>query len=281
MSTLIQKHNITGWRLWLFEASAVAFFLIPGSTVLLLLASAIGLVLRKTGHVRALAIAFALLSAIPLQAADWELVRKDPDLALYEKEMPGSDIVAFKFDGELNAPIDKVAAVILDYRRTPEWVDHLEESLLLRQVSSTEFVEYTHIGTPFVMKDRDFVLRVKVEFSRLERKLMITNESTEDPSAPAHGYVRGNVVGSTFVLSAIDAGHTRLSGEINADPMGSVPKWIVNLFQKEWPRSTFDHIQAQLKKSDLGAPEHFAPLIADLHALLGDSLPIQAIQTER
>jgi len=231
---------------------------------------------------RALALLIAALSALPAHAGDWELVRKDSDLALYEKEMPGSDIVAFKFDGELNAPLDRVATVILDYRRTPEWVDHLEESRMLRKVGPTEFVEYTHIGTPFVMKDRDFVLRVKVELSRLDRKLVITNESTEDPAAPDHGYVRGNLVGSTFVLSAIDAEHTRLTGEINADPMGSVPKWIVNLFQKQWPRTTFDHIQAQLKKSDLGAPENFASLVSELHTMLAEvPLPVQAIKTER
>jgi len=44
MSTRIRemasKNKLTGWRLWAFEAGAIAFLLIPGSTVLLLLGTA-------------------------------------------------------------------------------------------------------------------------------------------------------------------------------------------------------------------------------------------------
>jgi hypothetical protein len=197
---------------------------------------------------------------------EWNLVKKDADLTLYERNVPGSDLVAFKFDGVLDAPIDRVAAVILDYKRTSEWVDHLEEERLLRQVSATEFIAYTHIGTPFVMKDRDFVIRVRVEVNPQERRLVITNESTTDSNEPDHGYVRGEVIKSTFGLVAIDGDHTRLVGEIHADPKGSVPKWIVNVFQKSWPRDTFDRIQVQLKKSDISIPEALVPLLARLHA---------------
>jgi len=212
--------------------------------------------------------AAAALAAVPTWgASDWKPVRNDPDLAVYERDVPGSDIVAFKFDGALDAPLDRVAALILDYDRAPDWVDHLEEERVLRQVSPGEFIEYTHIGTPFVMKDRDFVIRVRVRLDRPERRLVITNQSTEDPAAPDHGYVRGNLIGSTFTLAAIDGRHTQVTGEIQADPMGSVPKWIVNLFQRQWPRKTFDHLREQLSKSDVGVPNVFSKILSDVREL--------------
>jgi hypothetical protein len=158
----------------------------------------------------------------------------------------------------------------------------LEENRLLRQISPSEFIEYTHIGTPFIMKDRDFVIRVRVRFSSLERQIVVTNESTEDPAAPERGYVRGRLNETTFRLTALDGAHTRLSGEIHADPMGSVPKWIVNLFQKQWPRSTFDRIQDQLRKTDVGVPNLFSPLISQVRSLLAsDPIAHEAPQARK
>ncbi len=46
--------------------------------------------------------------------------------------------------------------------------------------------------------------------------------------------------------------------EIHADPKGSVPKWLVNLFQKGWPRNTIEGIRKQAAKADV--KEH--PVVA-------------------
>jgi hypothetical protein len=270
---------------WTFRIGAVLFLLIPGSTVIVFAATVLAYLFRKHEHAfRALLASMAALAGLTAWAGngEWELTRQDPDLALYERQAPGSEVVAFKFDGVLDAPMDRVAGVILDYKSAPEWVDHLEEERILRQVNPTEFVEYMHVGTPFVVKDRDFVLRMRAQFDHAERAFTLVSESIEDDSAPESGYVRGKVIGSSFKLVAIDSEHTRLSGEIQADPMGSVPKWIVNLFQRKWPRATFDGIQARLKKDNLAVPAVFTPIVSELHEMVAQApLPVRAIKTER
>lgn len=263
--------------------AGVALLLIPGSSVLLVLVAAFSFLVRHhafrlTRFRRPAALLLmltAILAAAPSMAdeKDWQLVRRDSDLTVYDRDVPGSDVVALKFEGELAAPMDRVVSVILDYQRAVEWVDHLEESRLLRQVSETEFIEYNHIGTPFVLKDRDFVIRVRAQWSPVDRTLAIAEESTEDAAVPDSGYVRGNLMVSTFQVSAIDRQRTRISGVIQVDPMGSVPKWVVNLFQKQWPRTTFDRIQEQLKKANTGVPGEFRPLISEVREGLAGSRP--------
>jgi len=42
-----------------------------------------------------------------------------------------------------------------------------------------------------------------------------------------------------------------LDGVVIADPKGMIPKWMVNMFQKDWPLSTLRAIRLQVKKTDV------------------------------
>ena len=76
--------------------------------------------------------------------------------------------------------------------------------------------------------------------------------STTDGNAPPTSYVRGELISSTFVLTpTADGKATRVSGDVHCDPRGSVAKWIVNYFQKDWPRSTLKALRAQVAKANI------------------------------
>jgi hypothetical protein len=227
---------------------------------------------------RFLAVAILLMSGSLLASVDpkattvsleqggkgWELVDQGNEMVLYEREVPGSDVIAFKGEGILDAPIARVASVILDNEHAHEWVDSLEESKIVRRISPTEYVEYNHIGTPFVMKDRDFVSRVKMEIDAAARTLSLVYQSADDPAAPKTDNIRGELKHCRFLLRSLDGGkRTSLLAEVHADPRGSVPKWIVNMFQRAWPKDTFKGIKKQLeKRSEI--PTAFADVIAKL-----------------
>src|SRR5262249_30983530 len=121
------------------------------------------------------------------------------------------------------------------------------------------------IGTPFVMKDRDFVAHVWMEVDKKAKTLVLRYRSEDDPAAPKTDNVRGDLINSRFVLTSLEGGKkTSLLAEIHADPKGSVPKWIVNLFQKSWPSDTFEGIRKQLTKPSIGVPAEFANVISQL-----------------
>ena len=69
---------------------------------------------------------------------------------------------------------------------------------------------------------------------------------------PETDCVRGQLDRSAYTMTSIDGGkRTHLIVEIHADPKGSVPKWLVNLFQKAWPRNTIEGIMRQVAKPDV------------------------------
>lgn len=186
----------------------------------------------------------------PLPA--WEKIGDKDGIVAYRREVPGSPLIAVKGEGIVNASIIRVASVLVDTSRATEWIDRLVESRVVREVSQTETIHYDHIGTPVVMKDRDFVTRAKLEFDNAGKKVTVNMRSTTDPLAPTTNFVRGEIMQSYFILTSIEHGtKTHISVEVHADPKGSIAKWIVNMFQKSWPHNTISRLRTQVAKPDI------------------------------
>ncbi|HMJ55014.1 MAG TPA: START domain-containing protein [Polyangiaceae bacterium] len=182
----------------------------------------------------------------------WEKIGEKDGIVAYRREVPGSPLIAVKGEGVVDASIIRVASVLVDTSRATEWIDRLVESRVVREVSETETVHYDHIGTPVVMKDRDFVTRAKLEFDNTGKKVTVNMRSTTDPLAPPTDFVRGEIMQSYFILTSIEHGtKTHISVEVHADPKGSIAKWIVNMFQKSWPHNTISRLRTQVAKPDI------------------------------
>jgi hypothetical protein len=142
--------------------------------------------------------------------------------------------------------------VLVDPKRGPEWIDSLAEARVVRRLSDTEYVEWDHVKTPFILADRDFVFDTKIDLLPDKKQVLVAYHSVNDPAAPKTDYVRGQFIYGKFVLTSLDHGKkTRVLAELLCDPKGSVPKWIVNLFQKSWPHDTLTNLRTEMKRSDI------------------------------
>ena len=216
-------------------------------------------------HFRSILVAFAIVT-LPLvsfsstSAADeakpaaptWERVTEDAGIVVFRMEVPGSPIIAFKGVGAVDQPIGQVIAAITDSTRTTEWMDSLVEARVLRTVSPLERIVYTHIKTPPGLTDRDFVTDARGEFDPGVKRFTVHIRSVVEPSAPHTSYVRGEIHHSSWVLTSIDGGKkTLVVTEIHADPKGSIPTFIANAFQKNWPINTIKNLRKQAAKPDV------------------------------
>ena len=181
---------------------------------------------------------------------DWKQIQSESDMWVYEAQVPGSDVVALKAEGIVNAPLEKLSAFLLDHAHTKDWVPQLDEHRILKSISADHYVEYVHIATPFIVKDRDFVNEVTITRDRsTELKwLEIDGHSIELAEAPQTTYVRGKVVQQVVRLERMENSQTRMLVGFHIDPMGSVPKWMVNAFNRGWPKKTFRTIQRKITR---------------------------------
>ena len=183
---------------------------------------------------------------------EWEQTSNEDGIVTFRRDIPGSEVIALRGEGVVDAPIVRVASVVLDNVRATEWVDSLEEARLVRMLGPTEFVEYDRIGAPPLISDRDFVCRGKVTVDLASQTLTMTLTPTTDPAVPPNDdYVRGRL-GGYWKLRAVDHGRkTHVTCELHGDPRGSLPKWLVNFFQAGWPRNTIETLREQVKKRDI------------------------------
>jgi hypothetical protein len=214
---------------------------------------------RIVGALLAGASALVLLSASGLAESDgWTLVGNEHAIAIYRRDVPGSGIVALKGEGVIDAPVWKVASILLDTRRAPEWVDDLTESRVVRQLRADAYIEYNHLHLPLFIKDREFVSEVRIEVDQTARSVTLVYRPTDSGDVPASGNVRGQIRSGLFRARSRGEGQgTDLLAELDCDPRGAIPAWVVNLFQKSWPRNTFEGIRRQIAKPDITMPEAF------------------------
>ncbi|MBY0371179.1 hypothetical protein K2X33_10870 [bacterium] len=200
--------------------------------------------------------------AIPTPTA-WEPTGAKDGIALFKKEVAGSAIIALRGQGRVEAPLWKVASILLDTKRAPEWVDSMGESRVLRRISLDSYIEYNLIKTPVILQDRDFVSHVKIDVDPAGKSFALIYSPADD-KLNTWNHTRGEIRSGRFELSATADGATYVDAEVHCDPMGSVPKWVVNLFQEDWPQLTFTGLRAQAAKADIRTPDNFRDVLAPL-----------------
>ncbi len=246
-------------RGWLVAAAALSFGLVAPSASADGPAPAIPVAPAAPVAASAAPAQAPIIAPVIPQGIVWEKVREADGIQVHRREIPGSPLIAFRGEGIIDAPIGKVGSVLVDVSRSTEWIDSLKEARQLRKVSESEYILWNHIGTPIVMKDRDFVTSTKLEIDTTTHRLIIRIKSVNDASAPVTDFIRGEIYNSAFELTSIDGGkRTKLVTEIHADPKGSVANWIVNSFQKNWPYNTIKSLRVQVAKPDV---KDYAPLV--------------------
>lgn len=208
--------------------------------------------LKNVALVTGLVSSLISVLAVASVPSAWEELGNDDGILVHRREIPDSDIVAFKGEAVIDAPIAKVANVLIDTSRKLEWVADIKQAKNVREISEFERIEYNHTGTPWPVRDRDFVFHAKVELDRANKTVVFRLKSILDPSMPEASPVRGELKESSYTLTSIENDtRTRVLVQIQADPKGSLPRWVVNLTQKKWPRKTLNGIRLQVAKADV------------------------------
>lgn len=200
-----------------------------------------------------LAAALVVLPTLALAGPGaWEHIDRQEGVEVYKKEVPGSSLVAFRGVTVIEAPLERVLWVLADNDHRTEWVDLCTESRVLERTSDTECVIYQRYALPWYLSDRDYVYRARATRDA-DGTVRLLLASCQHRDAPDTVGVRARLIESSYVLTPINERRTRVEVEIQTDPMGMVPDWLVNLVQKSWPVKTLQGIRRQVRQSHVKA----------------------------
>lgn len=208
-------------------------------------------------HTVALGLALTAFPAFAQSA--WEYIDTDRNVEVFRKEVPGSDVVAFRGITTSNIPIGKLLAVFNDPGERQHWVDRYSEHVTLEKGQYRE-TYWIHFALPFPVSDRDYVLQAVGTADEANRSFKVRIKSVEHPKKAGEDdcCVRALAMGTYYEFTALPNGKTKIIVEVHTDPKGALPNWLVNLIQKSWPSKTLGGLVEHTAKSNKAPMPEFA-----------------------
>ncbi|MBF0364836.1 MAG: hypothetical protein HQK50_04655 [Oligoflexia bacterium] len=194
----------------------------------------------------------------------WELLKEASEYKIFRgKTAHESGIYPLKMEATIAAPLPLVLTVLNDTERKPEWVPNMLTSATIKKVSEYEKIERGTYDAPWPVNDREFLVRITAELELQEgsnkgpAKIVgatakISSVDLPDFPLPAKGLVRGQSYNGNVVLKSVD-NDTKTYFQIIFfnDFKGSLPVFIVNFVQREWPENFISKLKSQLQKPNL------------------------------
>ncbi|RZA24401.1 MAG: hypothetical protein EOP10_10000 [Proteobacteria bacterium] len=198
-------------------------------------------------------LALTPLVSSPANARDWakdgwEFVSEGNGIKVFLKNYPNSDIKGVAGETLVDASVGKILWILIDHPHKPEWINRFKEAHTIEEIPPSSNIQYSAFELPFPVSDRDFVFRNDFSVDKTIKGVVIDVKSVVDKRQPEKsGTVRGEIVRGKYILIP-QGDKTLIQAEYLADPKGSVPAWLINFFQKEWPYKTLDAMRKQLAK---------------------------------
>ena len=195
-----------------------------------------------------------LLCSVPQEVGaaqamtEWREIADEEGIKVYKREVPGTSFFSFRGVGVVDADIFDVYAVIFDIKNKTNLLANCGDYQLLKYKGLGNLVVYTRTQAPvFFISDRDSVLETQVKFENDKKRILANFQKTDDSIfPPVDGAVRTNAVKGGWILEAQPDGKTRLTYEVNADPGGLLPAWLVNLGSRKLPLNTIRNMREQV-----------------------------------
>lgn len=196
-----------------------------------------------------LIISLALLFSVVSYGQDsWTLKTNKDGIAIYTKTIENSNYKGIRVKCSLPATLTQFVAVIMDVNTATEWLYSTKSSTLLKQVSPAEVYYYSEVGLPWPLSNRDFVCHLTVKQDPRTRVVTIDGPVVPDYIPAKNGIVRVTHSSGKWIISPGDNNMVNIEYTLEADPGGSIPAWLVNLFVTKGPMESFRKLKDQINK---------------------------------
>ena len=183
-------------------------------------------------------------------APKWKWIAREAGVAVAEREVPGRGFPTFRGVGVVKASIFQVLGVLSDTKRHTQWMDRCVEARLLRKISEKEYIVYSRTDVPWPISDRDAVYHSRVH---VDRKRHIVDIRFRAVASPLKGKVKGVVrmtrLRGHYKLTAHSLNSTLVDFQVDADPAGSIPKWLARAATRRLPLQTILKLRKQVIKT--------------------------------
>ena len=194
---------------------------------------------------------FILFSAFTLFAHsqyNWILSKDKDGIKVYSSEVKNSEFKSIKVECTLQGNYDKLMAILNNVAGHKDWVYNSKNSVILKRNSPVDFIYYTETSIPWPMSNRDAVVHLSMTRDSQDRFLKITAVGIPKYLPEKDGKVRVPRSSITWYVTMPTSTSVTIVYTFEADPGGSMPAWLVNMFADKGPYESFKKLSELLKK---------------------------------
>ena len=204
------------------------------------------------GPLVAALIGIALLGTLPrgAHAGDWEVIASSDGIVVSRRAVAGRAFPELRAVGEVAGTPYEVLAVLIDVPAYVEWLPDCVESKSVRTIDAWRSIIYTRTDVPWPIADREVVVDNVVSFIDPPSKVTMAFAAVPAPDVRrGRGTVRMEHAAGFYAIEAIDGGHSRVQYEIDADPGGTLPDWLIRLQSTHNPFETIAGLRRRLEET--------------------------------
>lgn len=178
---------------------------------------------------------------------DWKLVRDDEGVKIYTMNENNFDFKTFKAHVVFETSIQSFISALNDVENLSDWGHRVKSSKLLEKQGDSVLIYYSVAKAPFPYKNRDGIYLNRYIWNNRKRTLVIDIEILEDYVEVNEKYVR--VTGSGFwKIVELENEKIDVTFQMQANPGGSVPSWMANMFVTDSPYHTLINLREIIKE---------------------------------
>lgn len=160
-----------------------------------------------------------------------------------------NSVLSYKSETTFDVPIEKAVALVLDVEHAPNWAPNIKKVQLLNlDDKKGEFTIYMILHFPFPLKDRDMVVRGKV-MKDANGNIVIKNKAIAQGMPINSDYVRMTQYEGDWTFQKLAANKVKVSNSGFANPEGSIPASVANMFVEQMPYQMLQKMKATLAKN--------------------------------
>lgn len=143
---------------------------------------------------------------------------------------------------------DQILKTLTDFNNYKTWMPQCAQSRLVARLSDNEYIVYLYFDAPWPVKDRDCVMRVKIDKDPVSGIITLTETSEPKYISQEDNVVRIEQLISRWSLIPKGEGSTLVINEHSSNPGGNIPDWLTNTQSVENPLATFGNLQQKIVK---------------------------------
>lgn len=192
---------------------------------------------------------FLLPLGIAYSQPKWQLRINQDSIKVYTAFTDDSKIKSIRAEFQLRSSRVELFEELMHAERYPEWQYSAVKCEVLEKISPVEMIYYCEASAPWPVSNRDMVIRLRIEEKPGQSDFRVVTLTDSKPVPVRDGLIRVPMSRAEWIVKEISPGKMQIQYNIQIDPGGAVPAWLVNMVAAQAPYQSFKNLKKRLEGS--------------------------------